>query len=330
MLRAFQRGEIRFLWIQATNPMAGMPDLSGYRPAAGDGDRFLVVSEAYPTATTREADVVLPAAMWLEREGIIMNGERRAQHFARMVRPPGDATSDGWQLVEVARRLGFATLFPQDAASHVGEAWEEYRRFHASPGELPSLSALRARAGVIAPVVAGREARWRYNVAHDPAADGARGAYDFHGHPDHRARIWLRPAASDGEAPDAAYPMRLHVGAVLEHTGTGTVTRRIPPLRRAMPAAYAELNREDAARLGIRDGDRVRVLSRRGRVETVARIERRSQPHSGSVFIPWFDDEVVVGALLPDARSPVTGQPEIGICAVRVERVGAGSGRGDA
>ena len=87
-----RRGDIRFLWIMATDPMVSLPNLDRYRRAAAKDDRFIVVSEAYPTPTTDVADVVLPAAMWLEREGIYANVERRAQYFERMVAPPGDAT----------------------------------------------------------------------------------------------------------------------------------------------------------------------------------------------------------------------------------------------
>ncbi len=92
--------------------MVSLPNLDRYRRALAKEDRFIVVSEAYPTPTTDVADVVLPAAMWLEREGIYANVERRMQHFERMVAPPGDATSDAWQMIEVARRLGFSNLFP--------------------------------------------------------------------------------------------------------------------------------------------------------------------------------------------------------------------------
>ena len=107
------------LWIQATNPMVSLPNLSRYRSAAGKEDRFIVVSEAYPTPTTDVADVILPAAMWIEREGVFANVERRMQHFERMVAPPGEATGDAWQMIEVARRLGFEKLFPYDARRHV-------------------------------------------------------------------------------------------------------------------------------------------------------------------------------------------------------------------
>ena len=102
MFRQLETGDIRFLWIMATDPMVSLPNLDRYRRAAAKGDRFIVVSEAYPTPTTDVADVVLPAAMWLEREGIYANVERRAQYFERLVAPPGDATGDAWQLIEVA------------------------------------------------------------------------------------------------------------------------------------------------------------------------------------------------------------------------------------
>jgi nitrate reductase NapA len=326
MFRALERGDIRFLWIQATDPMVSLPNLTRYRGAAATADRFLVVSATYPTPTTDVADVVLPAAMWIEREGILANVERRAQHFDRLVAPPGDAMSDAWQMIEVARRLGLAGLFPWDRRDHVAQIWEEYRRFHDQPrSALPPLSDLRARPGVMWPYVGGRETKWRYNAAHDPAADRARGAFHFYGHSDGRAWIWLRPDEPPAESPDGEYPFWLTTGAVLEHSGTGSLTRRIPTLHRAVPRAYLEINRDDANQLGIRNHDIVRIASRRGSLDIEARIDYRSRPPRGQVFIPSFDERVPVGKLLLDAFCPLSGQPDITTCAVRVERSSARS-----
>ena len=322
MFRALEQGDIRFLWIQATNPMVSLPNLDRYRRAAAKSDRFIVVSEAYPTPTTDVADVVLPAAMWIEREGVFANAERRMQHFERLVAPPGDATSDAWQMIEVARRLGFSQLFPWEQQRHVDQIWEEYARFHGEPADaLPPIAELRAKPGVMWPSVAGRETRWRYNSAHDPAADRARGAFDFYGHPDHRAWIWLRPYEPAAESPDAAYPFWLTTGAVLEHWGKGSMTQRIPTLHRALPHAYVEMNREDATRLGVRNRDSVRLVSRRGSLEAEARIDYRSQPPRGQLFVPWFDEAVPVNRLTLDACCPLSGQPDGAKCAVRVERL---------
>ena len=327
MFRALDRGDIRFLWIQATNPMVSLPNLSKYRRAAAKDDRFLVVSEVYPTPTTDVADVVLPAAMWIEREGVFANVERRTQHFDQMVAPPGDAMSDAWQMIEVARRLGFSKLFPWERRAHVGQIWEEYRRFHDGPrSALAPLSELRARPGVMWPFVNGRETKWRYNTAHDPAADRGRGAFDFYGHPDGRAWIWLRPYEPPAESPNREYPFWLSTGAVLEHWGAGSMTQRIPTLHRAVPGAYLEINRDDAARLGIQNGETVRLVSRRGSLEIEARIDYRSQPQRGQLFVPSFDEALPVNRLMLDAFCPLSGQPDASKCAVRVERLSARGG----
>jgi nitrate reductase NapA len=327
MFRALDRGDIRFLWIQATNPMVSLPNLNRYRRAAAKDDRFIVVSEAYPTPTTDVADVVLPAAMWIEREGVFANVERRMQHFERMVAPPGDATSDAWQMIEVARRLGFSSLFPWDQHRHVAQIWEEYGRFHDDPqSALAPLSELRAQPGVMWPYVQGRETRWRYNTAHDPAADRGRGAFDFYGHHDHRAWIWLRPYEPPAESPDRGYPFWLTTGAVLEHWGTGSMTQRIPTLHRSSPRAYVEINREDAKALGIRNRETVRLVSRRGSLEIEARLDYRSQPTRGLLFVPSFDEALPVNRLTLDASCPLSGQPDGSKCAVRIERLPARSG----
>lgn len=320
--------EVRFLWVMGTNPMVSLPNLSRYRTALGKGDRFLVVTEAYPTATTDVADVVLPAAMWLEREGLYANAERRVQHFGAVVRAPGDATSDAWQMLEVARRLGVGGGVGWTESRHVQQAYDEYRRFFDDPQQaMPDLEALRSRAGVRWPVSGGRETRWRYSTAFDPAADRALGAFDFYGHADHRAWIWLRPHEPPAERPGEGYPFWLLTGRVLEHWGTGAMTRRIPTLHRALPHAYVEVNREDADVLGVRDGDRVRLTSRRGTLELEARIDYRSQPPRGVLFAPTFDEGAPVNRLMNDACCPLSGQPDHGACAVRVERAATGATR---
>jgi nitrate reductase (cytochrome) len=324
MFRRLERGDIRFLWIQATDPMVSLPNLDRYRRVAAGPGRFLVVSEAYPTPTTDVADVILPAAMWLEREGIYANVERRLQHFGQMVAPPGDATSDAWQMIEVGRRLGFAQLFPYDPRRYISQIWDEYRRFHeGSSGALPPLAVLRAQAGVQWPYTAGRETRRRYSTAGDPAADGTRGRFDFYGHADHRAWIWLRPHEPPAEAPDRGFPFWLTTGEVLEHWGAGSMTQRIPALHRALPHAYVEINREDASELGIRNRERVRLVSRRGALDIEARVDYRSQPPRGHLFAPVFDEAEPINRLMLDAYCPLSGQPDASKCAVRVERLTA-------
>jgi len=324
MFRALDRGEIRFLWIQVTNPMVSLPNLARYREAAEKEGRFLVVSDVYPTPTTEVADVVLPAAMWIEREGLYGNSERRTQHFERMLEPPGDAMSDTWQLIEVARRLGYGDLFPREFDTHIEEIWSEYTRFHDTPRHrMAPLSLLKEQPGVMWPYVEGRETKWRYNTETDPAADPAYGDFDFYGKPDHRAWIWIRPYEAPPEWPDDEYPFWLDTGRVLEHWHTGSMTRRIPTLHGAVPRAYVELHPADAEELGVLDGDRVRLVSPRGSIELRARIDYRARPPRGKVFVPFFDESLLVNELTLDAYCPISSQPDYKKCAVRVERIGA-------
>lgn len=321
MFRALERGDVRFLWVQAANPLVSLPSLDRYRTAAGSDDRFLVVSDVYPTRTTEAADVVLPAAFWIEQEGLFGNAERRTQHFEQMLEPPGEAMSDAWQIIEVARRLGHGALFPWDRASHVAGIWEEYARFHDDDAErLAPLDELKARPGVMWPFVAGKETRWRYNTALDPAADPARGDFDFYGKPGGRAWIWARPFEPAAEQPDPQYPFWLSTGSVLEHWGTGAMTRRIPVLHRSVPRAYVEIHRQDAEELGVRQGEQVRLVSRRGSLLIEARIDYRAQPPRGHVFVPDFDESRPVHRLTLDAFCPLSGQPDRMKCAVRIER----------
>lgn len=322
MFRALDRGDIRFLWVQVSNPMVTLPNLRRYRAAAEKEGRFIVVSDVYPTPTTEIADVILPSALWIEQEGLFGNSERRTQHFEQMVEPPGDAMSDTWQLIEVARRLGFRDLFPWDRETHVANIWAEYARFHDDDTHrLAPLDELKARPGVQWPFVEGRETRWRYNSATDPAADPARGSFDFYGKPDGKAWIWLRPFEPAPEVPDPQYPFWLSTGRVLEHWHSGSMTRRIPVLHRAVPHAYVELHRIDAEELGVRDGERVRLVSRRGSLVIEARIDHRAQPPRGQVFVPFFDESLLINELTLDAYCPISAQPDYKKCAVRVERV---------
>jgi nitrate reductase NapA len=171
------------------------------------------------------------------------------------------------------------------------------------------------------PFVEGRETLWRYNSQYDPAADPERG-FDFYGHPDHRAWIWIRPYEAPAEAPDDDYPFWLSTGRVLEHWHTGSMTRRVRVLHQAMPEAYVEISSADARELGIVNGQRVRLVSRRGSMEIEARVDFRGQPARGHVFVPFFDEGLLVNELTLDAYCPISREPDYKKCAVRVEPLG--------
>jgi nitrate reductase NapA len=321
MFRALDRGQIRFVWIQVTNPMVTMPNLKRYRDAAKKDGRFIVVSDIYPTPTTDIADVILPSAMWIEREGMFGNSERRTQHWNQLVHPPGEAMSDTWQIIEVARRLGFQKEFAYNKETHIKEIWEEYIQFHDSPKHrMAPYDELRKVPGIQWPFVNGKETKWRFNASFDPAADASLG-FDFYGNKDHRAAVFIRPYEPAAEVPDTEYPFWLNTGRVIEHWHSGSMTRRIPNLHRAMPNAYVEIHPEDAAALGIRNGQKVRLVTRRGALVIPASIGGRGTPPRGQVFVPFFDEGFLINELTLDAYCPISKQPDYKKCAVRVEKI---------
>lgn len=319
MFRALDRGDIRFMWIQVTNPMVTMPNLNRYRNGAKKEDRFIVVSEIYPTPTSDVADVVLPSSLWIEREGFFGNSERRTQHNEQIVSPPGDAMPNTWQIIEVARRLGFKKQFPWSQKTYIEDSWNEYIRFHDTPKHrMAPYKELKARPGIQWPFVNGLETKWRYNAKYDPAAKGA--GFDFYGKPDGRAWIWLRPYEPAAESPDREYPFWLNTGRVLEHWHTGSMTRRVPILHKAVPKGYVEINGDDATAMGITNGSKVKITSRRGSVVMDAMINGRGNPPKGMVFVPFFDENFLINEVTLDAFCPISKQVDYKKCAVKLER----------
>ena len=349
-------GDIHTIWTQVTNPAQSLPNVNALvAPSRSLPDKFLICSDVYPTETTRLADLVLPSAMWVEKNGIVGNSERRTQQWFKMVDPPGDARDDCWQIIAVARRLfdrGMAGmrdtdgrfLFSMEPATgkdvpvwdfaryydvNVDEAlFEEYRQFTRLKHKdlAPYGEYVKAR-GLRWPVVqdeAGtwKETRFRFVEGQDPYVGAGKGV-DFYHSPTHdsRAQIWFRPYVAPPEVPDDEYPMWLCTGRVLEHWHTGTMTMRAAPLRRAMPGAYVEINRKDAAELGIGNGDPVEVETRRGALRLPAWIDGRGQPERGNLFIPFFDEHALANVLTLENYDPFSKQPDYKKCAARIRRV---------
>ncbi|MCG8473932.1 MAG: molybdopterin-dependent oxidoreductase [Cytophagales bacterium] len=320
MFRALDRGDIRFMWIQVTNPMVSLPKLNRYRAGAEKPDRFIVVSEVYPTPTTDVADVILPSAMWIEREGMFGNSERRTQHFNQMLKPMGEAMPDAVQTVEVAKRMGFGDLFPYREDSFVEDLYAEYKQFHAGKAhELAPLSILKTQSGAIWPYVNGKSTNWRYNSKYDPACTEK--GIQFYGKPNNRAVIWQRPYEPPAESPSPEYPFWLDTGRILEHWHTGSMTRRVPVLHQAAPRAYVEINPKDAKRMQIKTGDIIRLTNKRGSLDMPASVNERGRPVEGQVFVPFFDEHMLINELCLDAFCPISKEPDFKKCAVRVEKI---------
>jgi nitrate reductase NapA len=349
------RMAIDTLWVQVTNPGQTLPNLHKLFNRKQDlQDKFLIVSEVYPTATTQLADLILPSALWVEKNGMYGNSERRTHQWFKMVDPPGEARDDCWQTIAVAHRLlelghpgmkdrdGRFLFHVEDEDGQPVPIWEwdryydvnvdkhlfeEYRKF--SPYKHKDLAPyeeyVRAR-GLRWPVVeqpdgTWRETRFRFSGFDDPYVEKGRDIQFYHSvTKDDRALVWFRPYEPPPEVPDEEYPFWLNTGRVLEHWHTGTLTRRIPELQRAVPRAYVELHPDDAAALGIQRGDLVRIESRRGSIDLPVWVNGRGRPPRGQVFVPFFDETKLINEVTLDAHDPFSRQPDYKKCAVKVTR----------
>lgn len=200
--------------------------------------------------------------------------------------------------------------------------FEEYRQFGLGHGhDLAPYDTYHQVRGLMWPVVNGKDTLRRFIEGPDPYVTTGSG-YSFYGNKKtgNRANIWLRPYAPPPESPDKDYPFWLCTGRVLEHWHSGTMTRRVAELHRAVPQATVAIHPDDAKAMGINRNDLVKVESRRGNVTVRAEIEGRNKPPKGLVYVPWFDESILINKLTLDATCPISRQTDYKKCAVRISK----------
>lgn len=363
--RMLKDGKLNAYWVQCNNNMQAAPNMNeegwpGYR----NPENFIAVSDVYPTVTCEAADLILPTAMWVEKEGCYGNAERRTHMWHQLVDAPGDAKSDLWQLMEFSKRFKIEEVWPEDLlakapelrgktmfdvlfqngqvnkfpledtaadynndeAKHFGfyvqkGLFEEYATFGRGHGhDLAPFDRYHEVRGLRWPVVDGKETLWRYREGYDPYVTPGAGV-EFYGHKDGKARIFALPYEPPAESPDEEYPYWLCTGRVLEHWHSGSMTERVPELYRAFPDALCFIHPDDAAEMGMRRGDEVRVISRRGEMRTRVETRGRNKPPRGLIFVPWFDASQLINKVTLDATDPMSKQTDFKKCAVRLEKV---------
>jgi len=306
-------GRIRALWILGTNPLVSFPNIDVLKHALGNLD-FLVVQDGFhPTPTTELADLLLPAAIWGEKEGTYTNSERRASKVNAAVTPPGEARSDFDVFLAIAERLGCREeLFP--GWREPRDAFDEWRRV--SVGRLCDYSGMtyeqiEASGGIQWPYPKGTTAhpsksRRLYSNGKFETADG-------------RARLLPTKWEAFPEQPNHDFPLILNTGRTVEHWHTRTKTGAISILQRMSPRAWLEMNPKDARQLNLQAHDRVDVISPRGRVSQVElRVTEIVAP--GQVFLPFHFAETNANQLTQSAFDPLSREPNYKQCAVRVEK----------
>ena len=340
MFKALGENKLKAILILTTNPGQSMSNLTVVRDALGkprDGKPFVVVIDAFPTRTTELADVVLPAAMWSEKEGVFGMSERRYQFLPKIIKAPGEARSDFDILLDFAAKLEERGVVPSGYISSKfktpEEVWSEM--MEASRGTAYDFTGmtrarLKAERGVRWPVLEASHpgTSRRFVKGDDPLLDKgpfaddklANGELKIYTGPKNRAVIWLRPAKGPAEPTDADYPYILTTGRILEHWHTATMTMKVTELRRAQPEAYVEIHPQDATKLGIKSGDMVKITSRRGNSTVKARVI--DTPRPGMVFVPfhWYDEQSLINRVVVDAVDAASRQPEFKVSAVKLSK----------
>jgi len=316
MLKGFDSGQLRCLYIIGENPMTSDPDLNHVREAMTKSE-FMVLQEIFYSETAQFADVIFPAASFAEKEGTFTNTERRIQRVRKAVPPPGEARPDGWIVAELAKRMiaaGAAT--PAAGAPYAG--WD-----------FPTASAVMAEIGALTPsyagvtydrLNAGEQLQWPVRDASHP------GTPILHVGKFSRGLGRFVPAEHmpPAELPDDEYPLMLTTGRVLYHWHGAEMTRRARGLNAVYPEALIEINPKDAQRAEVRDGELIRLTSRRG--EIVAKAQVTQRVGAGLVFATFHFPDSAANFLTNPALDPVAKIPEFKVCAVRVSKAGA-SGR---
>jgi len=317
------------------------------------------------------ADLILPTAMWAEKEGAYGNSERRTQFWRQQVKAPGESRSDVWQVMEFAKYVKVEDVWPDELIAkmpeHKGKTlfdvlykngqvdkfekiqvtdgsgnkfendeseyfgfyvqkglFEEYRRFQwegpKKGHEMAPYDDYHKARGLRWPVIDGKETLYRFREGYDPHVKKGEGV-KFYGKKDGRANIITAPYEPAAEPPDADFDLWLSTGRVLEHWHSGSMTRRVPELYRAVPDAVLFMNKKDAKKRRLRNGSKVKISTRRGEVVTRVETRGRNKPPEGLVFMPWFDAGRLVNKLTLDQTDPLSKETDYKKCACKVEKI---------
>ena len=362
--RKLKDGDLNCHWVQCNNNLQAAPNINeegfpGYRHP----DNFITVSEPYPTVTATSADLILPTAMWVEKEGAYGNAERRTQFWHQQVDAPGESRSDLWQVMEFSKRFMTEDVWPEDLlakkpelrgktlyevlfangtvdqypvsdiadgfdnqeSTHFGfyvqkGLFEEYAQFgRGKAHDLADFDTYHETRGLRWPVVNGEETLYRFREGYDPYVKAGEGV-NFYGKPDGRANIIFAPYEPPAESPDSDYDLWLVTGRVLEHWHSGSMTRRVPELHRSFPAAVVYMHPDDARDRGVRRGQEIELVTRRGSVLSRVETRGRNKTPRGLVFMPWFDEGQLTNKLTLDATCPISKETDFKKCACKVLR----------
>jgi predicted molibdopterin-dependent oxidoreductase YjgC len=298
MMHAVEQDRIQALYIMGENPALSDPNLNRTRRALEEVE-FLIVQDIFLTETARYADVVLPSTCFAEKDGTFTNTERRVQRVRQAVVAPGQARHDWQILCAMAGKMGYPMAYESAA-----QIMDEIAAVTPIYGGI-SFDRLQ-EVGLQWPCPDRQHPGTKYLHA----GRFSRGKGKFH----------AVPFQSPAETPGDGFPFVLSTGRQLYQFHTGTMTRKSRAIHQVSPTGYVEIHAEDAARLGIADGQMVEVATRRGRVTTPARVTRNIE--KGWLFMPFHFQEGPANLLTQDALDPVAKIPEYKVCAAQIRAAG--------
>jgi formate dehydrogenase major subunit len=298
IMHAALRGDIKGMYMMGENPFISDPNTNVVREALASFD-FLVVQDIFLTETAEFADVILPATTWMEKDGTVTNTDRRVQIGRKTLDPPGEARAD-WEITcQLATAFGFPMSYgsPDEVFAEITTLAPSYQGLTYDNlglgGKLWPCPDPENSDGI--QVLMGETF---------PTSNGL-------------GKFVPRPFLPAKELPDDEYPFILNTGRVLEHWHTGTMTRRTRALHAIRPRPMVEIHPDDLEILGLEDGERVVIESRRGAIALAAEASRRVTP--GTVFVPFHFREAAANVLTIDALDPHGKIPEFKFCAVRIQ-----------
>ena len=297
MMKAALAGEIKAMFILGENPMVSDADIHHVEKALKALD-FLVVQDIFMSETARLADVVLPGVSFAEKDGTFTNTERKVKRVRRAIEPIGESRDDWKVICEISSRMGYEMSYkdPSQILEEIARvtpsyAGISYERIEKEGLHWPCLN--KAHPGT--------------PYLHKDRFTRGRGL--FH------AIEYLPP----NELPDKEFPYLLTTGRIYVHYHTGTMTRRSPSLNKEVEEGFVEINPREAKELGIRQGEKIKILSRRGAIEIKADLSERMERNT--IFIPFHFSESAANVLTNPAFDPIAKIPEFKVCAVRIEKL---------
>jgi len=311
IFQGLESGRIKALWIVCNNALVSMPNLAQTQRAFANAE-LIITQDCFETETTHVADVVLPAAQWVEKTGTMTNSERRVTRSFQLATPPGEAKPDWWIFSRMAQALGYSSGFNFDSIEQI---WDEYRGLtKGRPCDQFGITNERLKTEVL---------QWPCPSEEHPGTPRRYTDRRF-ATPDGRARFVVCHHKPPLEQPSILYPYTLTTGRLASQWHTMTRTGKIQRLAGQAPAPYAEMNPDDAQAQNITDGEMVCVASVRGKVTVMAKVSSRMMP--GVVFMPFHWGDLyapgnATNLITNDVFDPLSKEPEYKACAVSIVRV---------